>query len=229
MPTKKIKSTKPHRINADVLVAGATGLAGSAFLTLMRNDPSAGKIIALTRRQNGAVSDVSHIRQGIVDFANLAEFKDLLCARTLVCALGTTIKKAGSKEAFRQVDYRLPMDIAGYAAQNGCEIFILISAMGANPNSYVFYSHVKGELERDVQTLGFKSIHIIRPSLLMGDRKEFRLGEEIGKLLIWPFTSLIPDKYKPVHVEVIARKIKSLLKDDSPGVHIYEGKQIHES
>jgi uncharacterized protein YbjT (DUF2867 family) len=215
---------------ADVLVAGSTGLIGSAFLNLIgHDDPSTCKVMALARRENPAIADKPHIRQEIIDFANLGKYSHLFSAHTLVCALGTTIKKAGSKEKFRQVDYQLPMDIATFASENGCEIFILISAIGANPDSSVFYNKVKGELERDVQKLAFKATHIIRPSLLMGDRKEFRLGEEIGKLLIRPMSFLIPDKYKPVHVDVIARKIRSLLKDNTPGVHIYEGRQIHKS
>jgi uncharacterized protein YbjT (DUF2867 family) len=228
MPVKKNKSSKTKQMKADILVVGSTGLVGGAFLKLIRNDPSAGKILVLARRKIPAIADAPHVQKEIVDFNNLDKYKHLLSARTMVCALGTTIKKASSKEGFRQVDYQIPMNIARYAVKNGCEIFILISAIGANPDSSVFYNKVKGELERDIQTLSFKSIHIIRPSLLMGDREEFRFGEEIGKLLIQPFSFLIPDKYKPVHVDVIARKIRSLLKDNTPGVHIYEGRQIYE-
>jgi uncharacterized protein YbjT (DUF2867 family) len=223
------KLSKTKQMNADVLVVGSTGLIGGAFLNLIRHHPEAGKVIALARRSIPDIEKAKHIQQKIIDFDKLAEYSQFFSAQTWVCALGTTIKKAGSKKAFRQVDYQLPLDLAGYAAQNGCEKFILISAIGADPGSSVFYNKVKGELERDIQHLSFKSIHIIRPSLLMGDRTEFRLGEEIGKRLIQPFSFLIPDKYKPVHVEVIARKIKTLLKDDTPGGHIYEGRQIHES
>jgi uncharacterized protein YbjT (DUF2867 family) len=229
MPVKKIKSSKTKPMNADILIVGSTGLAGGAFLKLILNDPSAGQILVITRRKIPAIADAPNVQQEIIDFNNLDKYKHLLSARTAVCALGTTIKKAGSKEGFRQVDYQLPIDLAGYAAQKGCEKFILISAIGADPNSSIFYNKVKGELERDIQTLSFKSIHIIRPSLLMGDRIEFRLGEEIGKRLIQPFGFLIPDKYKPVHVDVIARKIRSLLNDDTPGAHVYEGQQILES
>jgi uncharacterized protein YbjT (DUF2867 family) len=227
LPVKKTKSQITQPLNADVLIAGSTGLIGSAFLNLIGDDPSTGKTIALARQENPAIADKPHIRQEIIDFANLGKYRHLFSARTLVCALGTTIKKAGSKEKFRQVDYQLPMDIATFASENGCKIFILISAIGANPDSSVFYNKVKGELERDIQKLSFKAVHIIRPSLLMGDREEFRLGEEIGKRLIQPFSFLVPDKFKPIHVDVIARKIKTLLKDDTPGTHIYEGRQIH--
>jgi uncharacterized protein YbjT (DUF2867 family) len=227
MPVKKNKSSKTKQINADILIVGSTGLVGGAFLKLILNDPSAGKILVLARRKIPVIADAPNVQQEIIDFNNLDKYKHLLSARTMVCALGTTIKKAGSKQGFRQVDYQLPLDIAGYATQNGCEKLILISAIGADPNSSVFYNKVKGELERDIQKLSFKAAHIIRPSLLMGDREEFRFGEEIGKILIRPMGFLIPDKYKPVHVDVIARKIKTLLKDDTPGTHIFEGRQIH--
>jgi uncharacterized protein YbjT (DUF2867 family) len=225
----KQKSSKTKQMNADVLVVGSTGLIGSAFLNLIRKDQSTGKVLALTRRAIPDIENVTHIHQEIIDFENLDKYQHLTAARTLVCSLGTTIKKAGSKEKFRQVDYQLPMDIATFASENGCKIFILISAVSANPDSPVFYNKVKGELERDIQKLPFKAIHIIRPSMLMGDRQEFRVGEEIGKLLIQPFSFLIPDKYKPVHVDVIARKIKTLLNDDTSGTHIYEGREIYEA
>ena len=213
-------------MNADVLLVGATGLIGGAFLKLACDDPSTGKVIAVTRREIPLMANFPHISPEMIGFDNLEAYRHIFSARTVVCALGTTIKKAGTQENFRHVDYRLPMNIAAIAAGNGCEIFILISAIGANPNSAVFYSRVKGELERDLQKLSFKSIHIIRPSILIGDRKEFRFGEEIAKNLIQPMRFLIPDKYKPVHVHMIARKIRSLLNDDSPGVHIYEGSRI---
>jgi uncharacterized protein YbjT (DUF2867 family) len=224
----KSKSSQANQANADVLVVGSTGLIGGAFLNLIRKDPSAGKILALTRREIPEIKNVTHIQQEIIDFDRLDAFGHLFSARAMVCALGTTIKKAGSKEQFRQVDYQLPMDLAGYTVKNGCEKLILISAVGADANSSLFYNKVKGELERDIQLLFFKSTHIIRPSLLMGNREEFRLGEEIGKRLIQPFSFLIPDKFKPVHVDVIARKIRSLLKDDTPGTKIYEGRRIYE-
>jgi uncharacterized protein YbjT (DUF2867 family) len=224
----KSKSSQAKYANADVLVVGSTGLIGGAFLNLMRNDPSAGNILALTRRAIPHLEKTRHIQQAIIDFYNLAACGHLIAARTLVCTLGTTIKKAGSKEKFRQVDYQLPMDVASYATKNGCEKLILISAVGADANSSVFYNKVKGELERDIQKLSFQAVHIIRPSLLMGDREEFRLGEEIGKRLIQPFSFLIPDKFKPVHADVIAGKINSLLSDNRQGVYVYEGKQIYQ-
>lgn len=228
MPVSKDRSSTAEKAAADIMLFGATGLIGGAFLKLVRDDPSAGKVIAFTRREIPDIRDAPHIHQEVIDFENLKKYRHLFNARTAVCALGTTIKKAGSKEKFRKVDYQLPLNIAAFAAENGCDIFILISAISADPNSSVFYNQVKGELESDIQKLSFKSIHIIRPSILLGDRKEFRFGEEAAKLLIRPASFLIPDKYKPVAADTIARKIRTLIKNDAPGTHFYEGKQIHE-
>ncbi|MFZ2633684.1 MAG: NAD-dependent epimerase/dehydratase family protein [Desulfosalsimonadaceae bacterium] len=225
MPVKK-EMKNPEKFAADVLVAGATGLIGGAVIRLLYDDPSAGNVIALTRRKIPSLPEVARMRQEVMDFDRLEASGRQISARTVVCALGTTIKKAGSQETFREVDYGLPMRLAEIAVKNGCEKFILISAVGADPNSPVFYNKVKGELERDLEKIGFKTLHIIRPSLLLGDREEFRLGEEIGKMMVKPFQFLIPGKYKPVHAGVIAQKIRSLLDDDTLGVHVYEGGQI---
>lgn len=214
-------------MNPTVLLAGATGLVGGAFLDLMKNEASC-QIIALTRREIPSLIDAPHIRQEIIDFDNLEKHKQLLAAQSAICALGTTIKKAGSKEDFRRVDHQLPLQIAQYALENGCQNFVLISAVGADPDSKVFYNRVKGEVERDIQKLPFRSIHIIRPSLLLGEREEFRWGEEIAKIFLKPFRFLIPAKYRPVHAIDIARKIYSVLKNPSKGVYIYEGRQISE-
>jgi uncharacterized protein YbjT (DUF2867 family) len=226
MPANQSTSSAPADFKADITVVGATGLIGAGFLKMACDNPSMGAVMALTRRKIPGISHAAHIRQEIIDFENLADYRHLLHARTAVCAIGTTIKKAGSQENFRNVDYRLPLNIAALAAETGCKKFILISAVGADPDSSVFYSRVKGELERDIQKLPLRTIHIIRPSILLGDRQEFRFGEEIGKRLIQPLSFLIPARYKPVHADVIASKIRDLIGDDSPGVFFYEGKQI---
>jgi uncharacterized protein YbjT (DUF2867 family) len=213
-------------MNPTIILIGSTGLIGNTFLDFIKNDDSF-EIIALTRREIPSIKDSHHIKQEIINFDHLEKHKQLITGQALICALGTTIKKAGSQENFRHVDYQLPLEIAKYASENGCQNFILISSMGADPSSKIFYNRVKGELERDIQKLSFISIHIIRPSLLLGDRQEFRLGEEIGKIFLKAFRFLIPAKYRPVHAMTIASKIYALLRNPTPGIHIYEGKQIY--
>lgn len=210
-----------------ILLAGATGLIGSTFLNLLKNGDSF-EIIALTRRDIPSLKEIPHIKQEIVDFNNLKKYKQALSGESLVCALGTTIKKAGSQENFRHVDYQLSLEIAKYALENGCENLILISAIGADPNSKIFYNKVKGELERDIRKLSFGSIHVLRPSLLLGNRQEFRLGEEIGKIFSKPVGFLLPAKYRPIRAVTVAKKIYWLLNNPQKGIHVYEGKQLRD-
>ncbi len=213
-------------MNSTLLLAGATGLVGSSLLHLLKNDRSFEKVIVLTRREILAIKELSHIEQQIIDFNNLEKYAEIIAAETVVCALGSTIKKAGSKENFRQVDYQLPLDIAQHALRNGAGNYLLVSAIGADAHSKVFYNRVKGELERDLQQLSFSGIHILRPSLLLGERDEFRLGEELGKILVKPLSFLIPPKYRPIHAESVAKKMLDIARDPAAGIHLYEGKQL---
>ncbi len=210
----------------DILVAGSTGLIGSTFIKKALKKYSYNKIIALTRKEIPSLADNSNIHQLLIDFQNINKIKSQIRAKSVICALGTTIKKAGSQQKFREIDYQYTLDIARYAAQNQCSKCILISAVGANPDSRFFYNRVKGELERDLQTLSFREIHILRPSLLLGNRKEFRLGEKIGSLILPKIDFLIPELYKPIHAEKISEKIISILQNSKQGTHIYEGKKL---
>ena len=146
------------------------------------------------------------------------------------CCLGTTIKKAGSQEAFRQVDLSLVVSIAEVLRRRGALQFIVISSMGANPDSRVFYSRVKGEMERAVQALGYPCLRIIRPSLLLGHRQEFRLGEKFGVLLaplIAPLMLGAMRKYRPVQADAVARFMVRVAQEEPRlGVHWYESDRI---
>jgi uncharacterized protein YbjT (DUF2867 family) len=121
-----------------------------------------------------------------------------------ICALGTTIKKAGSRDAFRRVDFEYPLTIARAALGGGCRHFLLVSAMGADPHSRVFYNRVKGQLEAAILGLGFDRVSIFRPSLLLGDRREFRPGEAAGQVLGRWLRFAIPRRYRPIHARTVA-------------------------
>ena len=121
----------------------------------------------------------------------------------LVSALGTTIKKAGSKDEFMKIDHDLPLEISRIAKEEGCRTIILISSMGANSKSKIFYNRVKGLLEESLEDIGFEEFHILRPSLLLGERTETRPAEYISKLIMDPLYFLIPWKYRPIHVSSI--------------------------
>ena len=206
-----------------VLLAGATGLVGRECLTLLTADPAVVEVVALVRRPPEAVA-VHHrkLRFEQVDFEQLGLHRRLLQVDQVICALGTTIRKAGSREAFRRVDFDYPLAIARLARQQGARHFLLVSAAGASSASRVFYSRVKGELEEAIATLGYPSLTIVRPSLLLGDRDEFRLGEEVGKRLGW----LVPAAWKPVHPRDVAAALVGAAREDRPGQRVIESAAV---
>ena len=206
-----------------VLLAGATGLVGGECLTLLAADPDVATVVALVRRPPDPAT-VHHrkLRFEQVDFEQLGLHRRLLQVDQVICALGTTIRKAGSREAFRRVDFDYPLAIARLARQQGARHFLLVSAAGASSASRVFYSRVKGELEEAIATLGYPSFTIVRPSLLLGDRDEFRLGEEVGKRLGW----LVPAAWKPVHARDVAGALVGAAREDRPGQRVIESAAV---
>jgi uncharacterized protein YbjT (DUF2867 family) len=138
------------------------------------------------------------------------------------CALGTTIRTAGSRAAFRRVDHDYVVSLARLARAHGARHFLLVSSVGADPRSRVFYSRVKGEVESAVQTLGYPSLTIVRPSLLLGPRSEFRLGEALVK----PLGPLFPRRYRPVHARAVAATMIRAALEDRSGVRIVESREI---
>ncbi len=204
----------------DVLLAGATGLVGRECLALLLADKKFARVVAITRRP---ISPAPKLECHVVDFDRLSEHAELFAVDAIICALGTTIKQAGSKERFRHVDYDYPLAIATLGVALGVKRFALVSALAASPDSRVFYNRVKGELERDVLALPFQSITIARPSLLLGDRDERRLGEEIAKRFAW----LALRAYRPVAARAVAESLVRAAKSATPGRHIIESKDLN--
>ena len=171
------------------LIAGATGLTGSALLKILENAETYSKIIILTRRP----SENRHLKveEIVTDADSLSLHNTKLIADDIFCCLGTTIKKAKSRDAFKKVDLYYPLELAKLTKQNGATRFFVVSSMGANEKSKIFYSKVKGTLEKELIHIGFNALHIFRPSLLLGKRNEFRFGEYAGtilyKMLSWLF------------------------------------------
>jgi uncharacterized protein YbjT (DUF2867 family) len=204
---------------------GATGLVGGEVLRLAAAERRLARVVALVRRPMDPPETTGTgptVEVQVVDFRRPEQWRQLLRVDAIVCALGTTIRKAGSQERFREVDYDLPLGIATLGREAGARHFLLVSALGADPRSRVFYSRTKGLLEEAVRGLGYPSLTIVRPSLLLGDRGELRLAEELGKRLSF----LAPPRYKPVTATNVAAALLACALSPAPGVRTVESAEI---
>ncbi|WP_201745410.1 NAD-dependent epimerase/dehydratase family protein [Alteribacter lacisalsi] len=209
------------------LVAGATGLVGQALVRELLSRNTYSRIILPSRRETPFRNEPS-VEEVILSYEDLEE--ETLSADDIFICLGTTIKKAGSKQAFEKVDYHFPLAIAMQARRNGASQLAVISAIGADKDSAFFYSRVKGNLEEALVMIGYPSLHILRPSLLTGPRSEFRFGEKAAEWITRPmgFAMIGPlEKYRPVHAEDVAAAMHAVCQEDSSGVHIYQSDQIN--
>jgi uncharacterized protein YbjT (DUF2867 family) len=186
------------------VIAGATGLVGSHLLQLLLSNEQYERIFVLTRRELPITHPKLHIII-VQQHTELAEKWQGIQADVVFCCLGTTMKKAGSKEQFYQIDFTYPYELAKIALQNGSKAYFLVSALGADKGSIFYYNRVKGEIETAIRSCGFFSVHIFRPSLLLGKRRERRLGEDIGKMLDSLFSWLIPRKYRAIQAAKVAK------------------------
>ena len=209
-------------------LVGATGLIGSYLLKELLNDPYFDTVRILIRRP----LDITHpkLEKKIVDFKDSDSLLVALSnSDVLFCAIGSTMKKVkGDKEAYRKIDFDIPVKLARFCKMIGCEKFILVSSAGANSKSRNFYQRLKEETEEAVKSVGLKTVHIMRPSLLLGERKEFRLGENIGKVLMTSLSFLIPAKYKAIQGEDVAKVMLVLSKKNNEGVFVHENSEIRD-
>ena len=204
-------------MSRSVVVAGCTGLVGREILRQLAGDASVSRVTAIVRRPLDRPL-APKVGEGVVDFERLGAAKAHVAGDQLFSALGTTIKTAGSEAAFRKVDFDYPLQLATMARGAGVRHFLLVSALGADPSSRIFYNRVKGELEAAVGTLGFRSLTIARPSLLLGERSERRRGEELAKHLAF----MTPRRWKPVHASQVAAALVQAARDDRPGTRVLE-------
>lgn len=204
------------------LIFGATGLVGSHLLQFLLLTPVYRKVLIFTRKP----LNIAHEKlvQHQIDFDDPGSWKELVKGDDLFCCLGTTMAKAGSKEAFYKVDYTYIWQAAAIGAENGVNQFLLVSSVGADPESIFFYSKVKGQLEQDVQKLDYWAIHIFQPSVLLGTRNENRFGEKLAGRIGQVFDRLtggLLTKYRPVEADVVAKAMLSAGQGLTKGVHFY--------
>jgi uncharacterized protein YbjT (DUF2867 family) len=206
------------------LLAGSTGLIGKQLLQLLLNNPRYDRVRALTRTNLG----ITHPKliEIKVDYSRLEEVKTELIADDVYCCLGTTIAKVKTKKKFHEVDFVYPLSLAKICKENGSKQFMLVSALGADKRSSIYYNQVKGEIEEAVPPLDFQAVHIFRPSLLLGLREEKRPGEDAAKIIYRVFWFMIPDKYKAIEAVKVAEAMQYFAARDQKGVFIHESREM---
>jgi uncharacterized protein YbjT (DUF2867 family) len=209
------------------LLLGATGLVGGHCLELLLAARAYARVVVLARRR--LEREQPGLEQHVVNFDRLADHADLFRVDDVFCCLGTTIRKAGSREAFRRVDLLYPREAARLAAAAGARHFLLVSAVAADPASRVFYNRVKGEVEQAVRSLPFEAVTLARPSLLLGERAELRPGERIAGWVSKPLAPLMRGplaRYRPIHARTVAAALVRAALERRPGVRVVESEEL---
>jgi uncharacterized protein YbjT (DUF2867 family) len=196
-------------------------------LRLLLEDAAYARVTVLARRE----LPLSHkkLEQRVVSFDRLAQIADFPRVHDVFCCLGTTMKQAGSPDAFRKVDFTYIVELARVAVRHRASQFLVVTAVGADPQSRILYSRVKGEAEEAVRRLQFESIQIFRPSLLVGARTQSRPAERVAGLLsmlvAWAFVGPLA-RYRPIKAETVARAMVRVAREAPRGTHVYESQDI---
>lgn len=211
------------------LIIGSTGLIGSQLLELLLDSKDYATVITFVKRDSG----IQHpkLEQHIIDFDKPETYKELVVGDDFFCTIGTTIKNAGSQDAFRKVDFEYPKLFANLALKSNIKQFLIISSLGADANSGNFYLKTKGEIQDFLKNCNFESVSVLQPSLLLGNRTEFRLGEKIGAFFMKLFSFLLIGnlkKYKPIKSEAVAKAMFTIAQKNYKGFHIIESDEIQE-
>ena len=206
------------------LVAGASGLIGRKLVQKLIDSDQYRLIYILSRKNSWLVNE--KVREFVIDFEQINQLKFDEPIDDLFCTLGTTIKQAGSRDNFKKVDYEYIIEFAKLGKSIGAAKFLVISAMGANSKSSVFYNQVKGMTEEALKSIGFSRLVILRPSLLLGERPEPRFGEQIASFFMKAVNFLIPDKYKAIRAEKVADNMLRMATDLAKGISIVESGEM---
>jgi len=226
---KEIKNYFSVAAVVTAVVVGATGLIGSNLVNTLLNDASFERVKVLVRKTFPVSNPKLEVL--VIDFNNTNDLSQKIgTGDSIFCCIGTTQKKVkGDLNMYRKIDYDIPVNITGIASVNGFKKYLLVSSVGANAKSSNFYLKLKGEVEEEISTMRFESIHIFQPSMLLGQRKEFRFGERVGKVLIQPLSFLFfgsLTKYKPIQANEVAKAMVAAAKKESKGINIYTYNEI---
>jgi len=211
------------------LIAGASGLVGQALTELLLEAPEYREVIVLVRKPVERWQHHTGLRQVIVDYEHLEQQRHELQADDIYCCLGTTIRQAKTQENMYRIDVTYPLELARIACEEGATQFLVVSAMGADSHSRVFYSRIKGEMEQQLAQIGYESLSIVRPSLLLGKRREFRLGERTGAILARGLAPLFigpMNKYKAISAEIVAEGMYRIAQRKPQGTVVYLSNQL---
>lgn len=217
---KKLKSA---------IVFGSSGLIGKALVKQLLSNPNYGEVLCFNRQKQN-ISDPKY-KEVIDDLTDLKKLSDFRFGDEVFCCLGTTIKKAGTKAHFEKVDHDLPLEIAKLAEKKKVKHFLVVSSMGSKAESNNFYLRTKGRMEEAVKKLNIPQITIVRPSMLLGNRSEFRFGEEIGKVGMKIFKPLLSGrwkKYRAIHVDDVSSAMVIIANSSPTSQVIFESNELQE-
>lgn len=204
------------------LIAGASGQTGSFLLDLLLESENYSKVVSVSR--SPLEKEHPKLEQKVVDM--FAPGSLAIPCDDVFCCLGTTIKKAGSQEQFSKIDHDLVVKLATETLQAGAKGFYVMSSAGASADSSIFYVRVKGNMEADIAAAGFPHVGIFKPSMLLGPRKEYRLGELIGKATMQFFAPIIPAKWKGVQSQKVAESMIQVAQNPAEGVKMISNEEI---
>lgn len=209
------------------VVLGASGLVGSKLVDVLLKSKEYSKVIIFVRKKIELSN--SKLIQYSIDFNSIDLYTEYIKGDDFFCCIGTTIKKAKTRENFMKIDYNYPVKFAEIAKENGMKNFLLITSIKANPKSSNYYLKTKGILEKRIQEMKFSGTFIFRPSILLGKRKEIRIGEKVGGIILSFFSIFLLGrlkKYKPIQAAQVAYAMYKTAQENLLNVHIYESDQI---
>jgi uncharacterized protein YbjT (DUF2867 family) len=178
--------------------------------------------VVVGRRPLNDQQEALKVEEHVVDFAQLASFGSFFDVDQVICALGTTVRKTPARDVYRSIDFDYPVTAARLALERGARHYLIVSAVGANSRSRIFYNRTKGEVEDALKAMNFRSLTIARPSVLIGERKEPRLSEKIA----WRLAFITPSKYRPVHATSVAHALIDFARADEEGIRVISNREI---